>query len=313
MHAREATRVLGSRIPWVVDGMDNALKNALGGVPNGELVLDPEGLVVARRGWSDPNALRADLGRLIGPVDRPTREEDLDLPDIQPPTTVPRKLVARLEVPDAMLPLRIEPLESKPDLPFYVKLRAEADLGFYRDQKGSLYLGFHLDPIYKVHWNNEAAPLEWELETPQGVAIDGRRGIAPLVGAPADADPREFLRPIEAASTDEPLLLTARYYACDDAQTFCVPATQTYRIHLERDRDGGSTLSRLASLGPAGMVEMMDKAMQNDADGDGRLSRDEAPDFLEGGFVLADRDGDGYLTRAEAEEFADATANTGRD
>ena len=313
LHAREATRVLGSRIPWLVDGMDNALKNVLGGVPNGELVLDPEGRVVARRGWSDPNALRADLARLIGPVENPTREEDLDLPTIRPPETVARGLLPRLEPPSAMLPLRIEPLESERDVPYYVKLRAEADLSFFRDQSGLLYLGFHLDPLYRVHWNNEAAPLQWEIDAPAGVKIDGPRGVAPLVETPADADPREFLRTIEATSKDESLLLTTRYFACDDDLTFCVPATQTYRIHLERDRHGGSTLSRLDGLGPAGMNEMMQRAMSHDANGDGRLSRAEAPAFLEGGFELADRDGDGYLTPEEAAEFADASASSGRD
>ena len=36
----------------------------------------------------------------------------------------------------------------------------------------------------------------------------------------------------------------SRYYACDDTQTFCIPATQTYRIHLQRDRDGDGYLAR---------------------------------------------------------------------
>ena len=48
MHVREAERTLGSRIPWLADTMSNAVKHALGGVPNADLIFDPEGRIAAR-------------------------------------------------------------------------------------------------------------------------------------------------------------------------------------------------------------------------------------------------------------------------
>ena len=72
MHVHEAERRLGSSITWLADTMDNAYHEAMGRTPNSELVVGPDGLVVARRAWSNPAALRADLERLVGPVEHPT-------------------------------------------------------------------------------------------------------------------------------------------------------------------------------------------------------------------------------------------------
>ena len=62
----------------------------------------------------------------------------------------------------------------------------------------------------------------------------------------ADADPREFLLDLRAGEEDReaPLELSVRYFACDDANTFCIPVDQKYTIYLERDRDGGSVMRR---------------------------------------------------------------------
>ena len=53
---------------------------------------------------------------------------------------------------------------------------------------------------------------------------------------PADKDPREFLLDIAATGKNQPLKLTVRYFACDDADTFCIPVTQQYTVHLEPER-----------------------------------------------------------------------------
>ena len=34
------------------------------------------------------------------------------------------------------------------------------------------------------------------------------------------------------------------YFACNDAEGWCLPLTQRYRVHFERDRHGGSVFSR---------------------------------------------------------------------
>ena len=48
MHVEEAKRTLGSKIPWLVDRMDNQIKHALGNKSNVELIVDPQGRVVPR-------------------------------------------------------------------------------------------------------------------------------------------------------------------------------------------------------------------------------------------------------------------------
>ena len=79
MHVKQAEVQLGSRIPWITDGMTNELKHALGDMSNAEFIVDPEGRVLERRAWSDPKALRRDLERLIRPVETPTQVSDLDM------------------------------------------------------------------------------------------------------------------------------------------------------------------------------------------------------------------------------------------
>ena len=148
-----------------------------------------------------------------------------------------------------MRALRIEPRSSSGDLPFYAKLRAEGDENLIESGKGTLYVGFHLDPLYKVHWNNDAKPLALEIEAPQGPIVSPSHIVAPDPDEPADADPREFLLEVDAGEGDGPLELSVRYFACDDAQTFCIPVTQHYGVWLERDRDGGS-VQRRTTLDP---------------------------------------------------------------
>ena len=241
MHAREAQRTLGSKIPWLVDTMDNALMEALVRVPNPELVLDPEGKVAARRAWSDPEALREDLARLVGEVEEPTRVEDLDMRQQPPPPTVAKGVVERLET-GHMTAVRLEPDLASSEVPFYVKLRAEVSPDFFDTGKGKLYLGFYLDPLYRVHWNNEVAPVRYELDLPPGVKVTPRSGLGPKVEAKADADPREFLLDVEAPERDKPLGVRVTYFACDDANTFCIRVNQKYTLRLERDVYGGSRI-----------------------------------------------------------------------
>lgn len=247
MHVREAERTLGSRIPWLADTMSNAVKHALGGVPNADLIFDPEGRVVARHGWNNPAEVREVLERLIGPVENPTRVEDLNMPEVGPPPTVARGLVPRVHPKGSMRALLLEPVPGKNNAPFFVKLRAEGDKSLLATGSGSMYLGFHLDPLYRVHWNNEVDPLEFEVKGAEGVTITPAWGQGPTVTEPADADPREFLVQITAPDTGVVLDITTRYFACDDDNTFCMPVTQSYRVQLVADKDGGTVMGRSGS------------------------------------------------------------------
>ncbi|MFQ5766910.1 MAG: hypothetical protein ACE5ID_02880 [Acidobacteriota bacterium] len=246
MHVREAKRTLGSEIPWVCDGMDNKVKHALGGMPNAEFIVGPDGLVVERRVWSSPDKLRENLAALVGPVEHPTRIEDLHLPTLPPPQSVARNIVPPLEVQHPMRAVKIKPDLHDAKMPFYVKLRAEVDSDFQETGTGQMYLGFHLDPLYHVHWNNQADPLEFKVTGPASIHISPSAGQAPQVEEHADADPREFLVDLKTDSKGEsgPLDLEVHYFACDDDNTFCVPVTQRYQIALKVDHDGGSAMRR---------------------------------------------------------------------
>lgn len=311
MHLREAERRLGSRIPWLADGMTNDLKNALGGVQNAELVLDPQGRIVRRRAWSDPSELRRDLTELVGAVEHPTRVADLDL-IIEPRSdTIPSGILPRLELSAPMRALKIEPLIGSDEIPFYAKLRAEADDLLLTTGNGQLYLGFHLDPLYHVHWNNRTKPLEFELVAPAGLHVSPRTGSAPVVEEPADVDPREFLVDLQGAlDLDKPLQLNVKYFACDNANTFCLPVTQRYLVHLRADPEGGRVMARSGRGGRGGFdgVDRAARLMSFDADGDGRVTRAEMPQRLRQRFDMMDTNSDGAIDADEAQADRPARA-----
>ncbi len=237
MHVAEARRTLGSTIPWLTDTMANDLKHALGDRPNSEFVLDPEGRIVSMRDWSHPETLRRELEELVGKVANPTRIADLDLKIETTPRAAASGVIPRIELPGGLQPLLVEPQPGKH--PFYVKLRAEAEQSVLRNGHGKLYLGFHLDPLYHVHWNNLAKPVSYAVTTAEGVRVSPASDEAAKPDVDADIDPREFLVDIEADEVDKPLELTIKYFACNDEKGFCIPVTQKYLVHLNRDRDGG--------------------------------------------------------------------------
>ena len=308
MHVAQAERQLGSRIPWLVDTMTNGLKHALGDMPNSEFIVDPDGRVAARRAWSDPTALRRDLKRIVGPVESPTRVSDLDLVTQPPVPTVAKGVVPRLELPDRMATLRIEPHLEESEQPFYTKLRADVDRAFLRTSEGQLYLGFHIDPLYRMHWNNEVPPLEYAVTAPHGVRVTPATGAFAEVAEPADADPREFLLEISAPreARSEPLDLQVTYFACDDANTFCIPVTHRYTVHLQIDSDAGRVFGagregfgRGGSGGRGRRGDVADRMQTWDANDDGVITRDEAPGRMKDRFDRIDANGDGMLERDE--------------
>lgn len=243
MHVMEAKRRLGSSITWLADTMENDYHKLVGETPNSELVIDPDGVVVARRAWSDPDLLRKDLERLVGPVDNETQISDLELPQQEMIGTVAKGVVPRVERPEGMMPMMVEPILETSRAPFYTKLRAEGTMDFYRTGSGTLYLGFHLDPLYRVHWNNEAPPMQYEIVADEGVTITPAAATGAHPEEKADADPREFLLEVDAAEPGHGFDLTVRYYACDDALTFCIPVKQEYRVTMSRNSAHGWTMT----------------------------------------------------------------------
>lgn len=334
MHVAEAKRTLGSRVEWLADNMDNELKHALGGVPNAEFVVDPDGNVASRRNWSDPRQLRADLEEMVGPVQNPTEASDLDLPNPEfARPTVATGVVPGVQVPGRMLAVMLTPTGSKNDLPYYAKLRVEADPGVIGGGEGTLYVGFHLDPLYEVHWNNLAPQPQFAFTAvPGGVSVNPRAADFPEVAVEADADPREFLVDVDAGGRwregHDPLELTVTYFACDNANTWCIPLTQTYEIELMVDPDGGnvfdrggggfagrrsrggrrSTIARDSGADAptaAGSVDALrQRIMGWDVNEDGIIARPEAPEEQRATiFDLADINGDGVIDAEELEAF----------
>jgi len=303
MHVAEAKRRLQSRIPWICDNMENEVKHAFGRAPNGEFVIDPEGVIVRKRFWSNPRTLRSDLTELVGPVEKPTRVEDLPTRFRVEKRQIASGVVPRLELPSGLKPVRVTPAES--DTPYYVKLRAEATPALLENGEGQLYLGFYLDPLYQVHWNNEAGRITVEVKSAGGGKVEPSSLQGPQVEVPADTDPRQFLVDVKAGEDNAPLELSVHYMACDDAETFCVPVTQHYRIELTRDRDGGS---RPGIFMPA----MFADAEKFDKDGDGKITKAELP---AGRVTLyighMDLNGDHVIDREELATFM-AMFNNGR-
>jgi hypothetical protein len=307
MHVKQARRTLGSEISWLCDTMDNGVKHALGDAPNSELVLDPDGRVVRKRAWSDPVELRKDLEQLVGLVDRVTGVADLNLPKPPARQRPASGVVPRLELPGPMRPLVVEPNLVKSSVPFYVKLRVEGQDSVVQRGVGKIYLGFFLDPLYAVHWNNRAGTIRWTIEAPDDLQVEPREGRGPVVEADADIDPREFLVSIEAPRRDVALTVKVTYVACDDDETFCVPVSQEYSVHLQRDRDGGARRSGAGSAAargnpngarPGGMAAVRRLFETLDRDGNREISAEEirrAPESLR----RLDRNGDGQLTPDE--------------
>ncbi len=289
MHVKEAQRTLGSDITWLCDTMDNDLKHALGNAPNSEFVIDPDGKVVRSRPWSKPHLLRDDLIELVGPVANPTQVSDLNMKKIVSDDPAPSGVVPRINMPGRMQALKIEPKENGE--PFYVKLRAEVDGNYTNTNQGKMYLGFHLDPLYHVHWNNLVAPVQYEITAPAGINITPASGSGPTVAAPSDIDPREFIVDIhQTTDSNEPIMLTVKYFACNDAEGWCKPVTQQYAVYLDEvDPDGGN--ARRGGRGGGGM-QRGDRGQRGDS-----ASRTER--ILQ----MADTNGDGVLTADEMAEL----------
>ncbi len=334
MHIAEAGRTLGSKITWLCDTMSNDLKHALGDAPNSEFIIDPNGIIVRRRAWSDPQKLRSDLVELIGPVENPTSPKDVRLGKVMAKKSAPSGVVPTMTVTDRMKPLRIEPKPSSS--PHYAKLRAEISEPFSSSGKGQLFLGFHLDPLYQVHWNNLSEPLTYRITASPGLQMSALSGKGPNVSEESDSDPREFLLEIVRDNTRAtgklgPIQLTVDYFACNDEEGWCKAVSQSYTIHLEEDRDGGWVAKRFRvpgrqreggrpDAGENGMgrgarpnsnraagapmqtqrLEMMlERLRADDRDDDGKVSRREASQPVLRMFERMDTNHDGFIDQSE--------------
>jgi hypothetical protein len=302
-HARQAEKQLGATVPWLVDAMDNRLKHALGDRPNSEFVVDPNGIIVAKRPWSYPAQVRKDLEKMVGPVEHITREEDIHLAmKIPLKTDAARGVLPPLKRPDDMRAIEIDPQIREGGLPFYAKLRAEADSNLLRTGKGKLYIGFKLDPFHDAHWNNLTKPLSYRLDLPEGISVEQPEGSAPKVEATSDADPREFLVDVDAWPAGKPLKLNVRYFACLSDER-CLAVQQDYLLHRKRDRDAG----RARGVGAGYWIpeDFARQMLARDENNDGKLNQDEVQGLVLPFFNDFDTDQDHLLDLEELKAVAD--------
>ena len=297
MHVAEVKRRTGSKIPWICDTMDNQLKATLEAGPNAEFVIDPRGVIVKKRYWSDPTTLRADLAELIGAIENPTKLEDLKTRFKVEARKVASGVVSRMKLPGGLKPIETHPQLKKDGPPFFAKLRAEADAGLLKDGKGKLYLSLNIDPLHKVHWNNKMGSVSIMLDDAESIAFGKQKLVAPKVEAPIDIDPREFLVDVEMKKSDTPIELTVEYTVCDDAETFCLPVQQQYILKVKKDKYGG-TRPGIFLVGLFADVNKFDK------NGDGILTKNELPEGKVSLYVgHMDKNENGQIDPEEISEF----------
>lgn len=298
-HIEEAKNRLGTQIPWLADPMSNEVANALGTTPNSEFMFDLEGKIVHMQVWSNGRQLREALEGLFGPVEEPTEIADLQLPEVISVRSIAQGVVQRVSLPETLIPIQIDPRVDGST--FYVKLRAEVNDALLRTGSGKMYLGFHLDPIHHVHWNNLVDPVSYELTMPEGTTVTPPSDSAPKVEQASDHDPREFLVDVTEWQTDQPIALTVNYYACDEENRWCKAVTQSYTMQLERDPFGGGVIGRSFRGRRRGNDDGIgwQQMMRFDANGDGRISLEEAPDRLKERFDRMDTNDDGFINEEE--------------
>ncbi len=321
-HVAKAKTQLGTKIPWLADSMTNDLKHALGERNNSEMIISPDGKIVIARSWSDPAVLRTDLAGLVGKSANTTTIADLDVKteSTRRPEKVATGVVKLIPRKQEAAVLSVKPIEVKSGeepQPLYVKLRAEVDSASLRSGKGELYLGFFIDPIHRVHWNNLAPTLTFEIKTPDGVTLSKTAGEAPKPeDVDADADPREFLVDYDFGGSDSPgpLEVTVKYFACDDDDKWCSAATQKFTVAWTVNRDagkvskerpsggggsGGMRTSGQKGKGKGQMMSSADMMKRLDANADGKIVESEARGPVQRNFARFDANEDGAVDAAE--------------
>ncbi len=297
VHAREGTKRLGNTIPWLVDAIDNRLKHALGDRNNSEFIVDPEGKIVRKRTWSNPDLVRKDLEELVGKVEKITKVEDIVLKtEPIPKPAFAKGVVERIGRPNMTAVLMVPQADKSL---YYAKLRPEAEATVFDEGKGKLYLGFHLDPFIGAHWNNLKKPLRFEIDAP-GVKLSTIKAEAVRPKVDADLDPREFLLDVVDWPADKPIRLTVSYAACTD--DVCHEVTQVYVLSREKNRDGGrATTGGLRARSPEEMVKLL---LDGDKNKDGKLTAEELHYSLRSRFAEFDLNKDGVLDKDELEKMS---------
>ncbi|MEC9091193.1 MAG: EF-hand domain-containing protein, partial [Planctomycetota bacterium] len=253
----------------------------------------------------------------VGKIPNPTQPSDLNLKTERTQPKYQKGVVKRPQITAQLLPVSVQPQDNKN--PFYVKLRVEVESSVIGEGQGTVYLGFHLDPIHQVHWNNLAAPLNYEITGLTQGKLSPAKDSFPKVEVESDLDPREFLLDASSLEKNGSFKVKVKYFACSDLEGWCKPVTQEYQVQLQSDRDAGKARrsgSRNFAGGGRGFRgggsgNFRGGGFRGDRFGADRFERGGRPNMSRpqgrGGFSVErlmshDKNNDGKITREEFPE-----------
>lgn len=309
--ARQATlakKWLHTKVPWLVDDMDNEAAGFLAQDPASNVFLFvADGTELYAGPIENAKALRAALAEAAGRVDDPTQAGALPNTSLAPFKALEEKFYPRVDV---SLAARFQPLETTPldsRYPHYAKLRVEGNQELLESGNGKLYLGFHIDPLYQVAWNNLGDPMKYAVKVPAGVVAPSINSAERVTAEATDAEPREFV--IEARKLDlsKPFAVQVNYSVHSLASGKNIEVSQQYMVYLQPDRFGGQVVGRqlvspkrnkaTPKRGTGNAFAMM--LRRYDIDRNGKLSPDESIGNLRTRFNEVDTDKDGFVTEEE--------------
>ncbi len=304
--AQLAHSLLKTRPDWFCDGMDNAVLSDLTAAhpTHNVLICDARAEEYFTGKVSEEILIRKALADLVGPAPTQTTASRYPSPRIPAKELAPPNLFDRIHfnpTKEIFSALKTEPQHSAE--PCYAKLRAEADEKLLESGNGRLYLGFHLDPLYKMQWDDRAEAPSYRLVTSTGIVSPSVDSAEEIRIEEYDNEPREFMVTARQLDLSKPLMLQVSYTVCAPDQNKSIPVTQRYIIHLETDPVAGAAFRRqIPHTDPKRTKRryFMPGALRSlDSNGDGRLSRGELSGNLWSRFPEIDTDHDGYLSAQE--------------
>lgn len=235
---QEVKQKLNTKVPWIVDDMNDNIRIALRSGSQSIYLISPEGKIVKAWGKLMEQELRQTLSNEVGKASTLTRVEDLNLPVIERNKKRPNvSTTTTIERPEGMTILSVMP--TKPEDIYYVKMRAEATQELLNTGNGKLALGFFPDPLYDAHWNNLTPAMKYTLELPQGVMATPQEATAEKGDGDSDTQPRQFWVDISGAHPSDMIELTLHYYGC--TPNMCQALTHKYIISIAPEDRGART------------------------------------------------------------------------
>lgn len=241
LHAKEAQRRMETRVPWVVDTLDDNIRVALRANSQTVYFISPQGEILYAGDHLNGPALREAIAREVGPATTYTTTADLDLPDLGRAQGTGQNADNGLQVKRSDGLVILATTADKPEDTYYVKLRAEADPALLETGTGRLFLGFYPDPIHNASWNNLTEPMKYVLTPPEGAVVTPNEQQAKQGPGEKDNQPRQFWVDVRADGPLAPMKLSLHYVAC--TPDMCIPLSHDYTITFKPANKNSRTFS----------------------------------------------------------------------